>query len=207
MHQINMSNNRSRFLQSDRCREGGFTILEMVVAMLVLTIGLLGVASAISYSLMASNRGRGVTNSKMLIVSTLEQMEMLRDTGQLNFQEISNTRVTGSPFTGFSTGWQDVSTIPGPDGIFGTADDLISPGPNGYYGGGVSDDFTDPTLARPGVKRMIEITSLPVGATTPILKKITVTLRPNSTTTTASQPGDLVGISYLNDDAHSNYIP
>ena len=193
--QINMSNKRSCMLRSHH--EGGFTLLEMVVAMLVLTIGLLGVASAIGYSLMASNRGRGVTNSKMIIVSTLEQMEMLRDTGQLNFQEISNTQVTGSAFIGFPSDFREVSTSPGPDGIFGTADDLRSPGPDGYYGD--SDDFTDPSLARPGVKRQILITQL-----NPLLKKIQVTLR---YTPNGNESRDLVGISYLNDDAHSNYIP
>ena len=195
--EIVIKSNSFRSTRNHRHQDGGFTILEMVVAMLVLTIGLLGVASAIGYSLMASNRGRGVTNSKMIIVSTLEQMEMLRDTGQLNFQEISNTHVTGSTFTFFPSDFRAVSTIPGPDGIFGTADDLISPGPDGYYGD--SDDFTDPSLARPGVKRKIEITDL-----NPLLKKIKVTLQysPNG-----NEQQTLVGISYLNDDAHSNYIP
>jgi hypothetical protein len=167
--------------------------------MLILTIGLLGVASAIGYSLMASNRGRGVTNSKMLVVATLEQMEMLRNTGQLNFAEISNTHVSSSSFTFFPSDFRAVSTIPGPDGIFGTSDDLMSPGPNGYYGD--SDDGTAPdlTLARPGVQRKIEISLI-----NPLLKKIKVTLRysPNG-----NETRDLVGISYLNDDAHSNYIP
>ena len=192
-----IKNNSFRPTRNHRQQEGGFTILEMVVALLVLTIGLLGVASAIGYSLMASNRGRGVTNSKMIIVSTLEQMEMLRDTGQLNFQEISNAHVAGSTFSNFPSDFRSVSTTPGPDGVFGTADDLISPGPDGYYGD--SDDFTDPLLARPGVKRKIEITDI-----NPLLKKIKVTLQysPNG-----NEQQTLVGISYLNDDAHSNYIP
>ena len=69
--------------------------------MLILTIGLLGVASAIGYALMASNSGRGLTNAKLLVVSALEQMETLRDSGQLNFAEISNSQVSGSSFTGF----------------------------------------------------------------------------------------------------------
>ena len=192
-----IKSNSFRSARNRRNREGGFTLFEMIVAMLVLTIGLLGVASAIGYALMASNRGRGVTNSKMIIVSTLEQMEMLRDTGQLTFEEISNSQVAGSTFTGFPPDFRDVSTTPGPDGVFGTADDLRSPGPNGYYGD--ADDFWDPSLARPGVKRQILITQI-----NPLLKKIQVTLRysPNG-----MESRDLVGISYLNDDAHSNYIP
>jgi hypothetical protein len=141
---------------------------------------------------MASNRGRGITNSKMLIVGALEQMETLRDTGQLTFAEISNSQVSGSQFTGFPTTFLPVSTIPGPDGVFGTADDLLVPGSGGGY-------VTDPTKARPGVTRQILITELD-----PLLKKIQVTLRymPNG-----GEMKELVGISYLNDDAHSNYIP
>jgi prepilin-type N-terminal cleavage/methylation domain-containing protein len=179
--------------------EDGFSLLEMVVATLILTIGLLGVASAIGYALMAGNRGRGVTNSKMLIVSVLEQMETLRDTGQLSFLEISNTHVPGSPFTYFPTTFLPVSTIPGPDGVFGTADDLVVAGPDGVYGTG--DDFTDPTKARPDVTRQILITGIP---NQPLLKKIQVTLRyaPNG-----GEQRELVGISYLNDDQNSNYIP
>jgi prepilin-type N-terminal cleavage/methylation domain-containing protein len=158
----------NRFRSNDKTKsspEDGFSLLELVVAMVILTVGLLGVASAIGYALMASNRGRGVTNSKMLIVGALEQMETLRDTGQLNFREISNTQAPGSTFAGFPTTFLPVSTSPGPDGIFGTADDLLVPAAGGGY-------TTDPSLARPGVTRQILITELD-----PLLKKIQVTLR------------------------------
>ena len=167
-----------------RQRESGFTLIEMVVAMLILTIGLLGVASAIGYALMASNSGRGLTNAKLLVVSALEQMETLRDSGQLNFAEISNSQVAGSSFTGFPATFVPVSTTPGPDFVYGTVDD-----PGG----------TDPAFAVTGVKRQILITSL---STT--LKRIQVTLRysPNGGTSR-----DLVCVSYLNDDFHGNYVP
>lgn len=181
----------------DRRSEGGFSLLEMVVAMFILTIGLLSVAAATGYALMASNRGRGVTNSKMLIVSALEQMETLRDTGQLTFAELSNSHVQGSSFSNFPTEFLPVSTTPGPDGVHGTSDDLRSPGPDGIYGN--SDDFTDFTRGRSGVSRQIIITSI-----NPLLKKVTVTLR---YTPNGGEQRELVGVSYINDDAHSNFIP
>jgi prepilin-type N-terminal cleavage/methylation domain-containing protein len=196
-------NNHCQSSIKDRRSEGGFSLLEMVVAMVIITIGLLGVASAISYALMTSNRGRGITNAKMLVVSILEQMETLRDTGQLHFNEISNAQVTGSTFTGFPDTFQPVSRTPGPDGIFGTVDDLINPGPDGVYGtlAGVNDDFTDPTLARPGVTRQILISTL---TGNDYLKKIQVTLRysPNG-----GEMRELVCSGYLNDNEHGNYIP
>jgi prepilin-type N-terminal cleavage/methylation domain-containing protein len=197
--ETNTQSKRRLTVKNRRRSEGGFSLLEMIVALLILTVGLLGMASAIGYALLASNRGRGVTNSKMLVVSILEQMETLRDTGQLQFNEISNSQVVGSTFTGFPSTFQPVSTIPGPDGIFGTADDLVSAGPDGVYGN--ADDFTDPSLARPGVSRQILITTF---ATNDYLKKIKVTLRyaPNGGTTQ-----ELVGVSYLNDNEHGSYIP
>ena len=177
----------------------GFSLLEMVMATLILTIGLLGVASAIGYALLASNRGRGISNAKMLIVSIQEQMETMRDTGQLTFAEISNSHVNGSGFSFFPTEFMPVSKFPGPDGVFGTNDDLTSPGPDGFYL--TNDDFMDPTRARPGVTRQILISQVP---NEPLLKKIQVTLR---YAPTGGETRDLVGISYLNDDAHSNYVP
>jgi prepilin-type N-terminal cleavage/methylation domain-containing protein len=194
-----MQSDRSRSIRRNKRHiESGFSLLEMVVAMVILSVGLLAAATAIGYGLMASNRGRGVTNSKMLVVSALEQIETLRNTGQLNFQEISNSQVTGSSFRGFPSSFRYVSIVPGPDGVFGTADDLsIAPGADGNYG--TTDDVIDTSLARPNVTRQIIITEI-----NPLLKKIQVTLRyaPNG-----GEQRELVGISYLNDDAHSNYIP
>ena len=130
--------------------ESGVTILEMVVAMLVLTVGLLGLAASIGYAVNVSNKGRNITNTKLLVVSCLEQIETLRNTQQLTFAQIANVGDPGlatGNFAGFPTGFQPVSINPGPDGIFGTADDLINAGPDNTYG--TADDFTDYTWPLP----------------------------------------------------------
>ncbi len=179
----------------------GFSLLEMIIAMSILTTGLLAVASTIGYALLVSNSGRGITNTKLLIVSVLEQMETLRNTETLTFGQIANeieVDNTGADwnFVGFPSTFLPVSVNPGPDGIFGTNDDLIDPGPDLVYG--TADDFSNQALERPGVTRQILITSL-----SPQLKRIQVTLRysPNG-----GDSRELVGVSYLNDNAHSNYI-
>jgi len=181
--------------------DDGFSLLEMVVAITILTIGLLGVASAIGYAMVAGNHGRSITNTKLLAVSALEQMQTLRDTGQLTFGQISNVGQvdnTGASrtFIGFQAGPQQVSRNPGPDGIFGTADDLIDAGPDGLFGTG--DDFTNPNFAVVGLTREIQITSLNA-----YLKKVQVTVNYPA----SGSMRQLVAICYLNDNSRSNFVP
>lgn len=161
-------------------------MLEMVVAMVIMMVGLLSLAQVLGYALSVSNRGRGVTNTKLLVVSTLEQMENLRNTGQLTFGQIANAGKvdnTGATlnFAGFQTGYQPVSINPGADGIFGTADD-----PSGT------------SQVRAGFQRQIVIS--PLGTN---MKKVEVTLQ-------YSDPGGgtrtLTGTSYLNNDTRSNIL-
>ena len=199
--QVNMLNKKSGRIPSRKNTnsESGVTILEMVVAMLVLTVGLLGLAASIGYAVTVSNKGRNITNTKLLVVSCLEQMETLRNTQQLTFAQIANVGDPGlgtGNFVGFPTGFQPVSINPGPDGIFGTADDLINAGPDNIYG--TADDFTDYTWAVAGLQRQIAITSLSTN-----LKRIEVTVRyPDPD----GHLRDLVGVSYLNNDATTNFL-
>lgn len=200
--QVHMLNNESgrEPLPKHLHSESGVTILEMVVAMLLLTIGLLGLAASIGYAVTVSNKGRNLTNSKLLVVSLLEQMETLRNTEQLTFGQIANQGQvdnTGATrtFIGFPTTFQQLSINPGPDGIFGTSDDLISPGPDNVYG--TIDDTIDNTWAVPGYQRQITITNLSTN-----LKRVQVTLRyPDA----AGHTHDLEGVSYLNNDTRSNF--
>lgn len=181
------SNNlRTKAARAGRGGESGFTMLEMVVAMVIMMIGLLSLTQVLSYALAVSNRGRGVTNTKLLVTSMLEQMENLRNTGQLTFGQIANAGAVDNSnaslnFTGFSTGFKAVSINPGADGIFGTA-----------------DDPTATSQVRAGFERQVVISSLSTD-----LKKIEVTIR-------YKDPGGVqrtvTGTSYLNNDTRSNIL-
>ena len=172
--------------------EAGITILEIALSTLVLTVGLLALAASIGYAIAVSNKGRNLTNTKLVAVSMLEQMETLRNTGRLTFGQIANvgdvdnSGAIGS-FAGFPTGFQPVSINPGPDGIFGTQDDLIDPATN----------QTQPTWAMTGCSREIVITNLSIA-----LKRIQVTLQYQDS---GGQTRNLVAVSYLNDDSRSNF--
>ena len=198
-----MLNSKSRRVRRQhRQSESGVTILEMVVAMLILTIGLLGLAAAIGYAVTVSNKGRNLTNSKLLVVSLLEQMETLRNTQELKYGQIANVGAVDNTaatrnFAGFPVGFLPLSINPGPDGIFGTSDDLVNPGPDNIYG--TVDDFTDTTWSVPGYQRQIVITEFP---SNPNLKRSEVTVRyPDA----GGHLRDLVGVSYLNNDTRSNF--
>ncbi len=200
--QVNMLNRppRSSAKTHQLDSESGVTILEMVVAMLILTVGLLGLAASIGYAVTVSNRGRNLTNTKLVAVSLLEQIETLRNTEQLTFGQIANQGSvdnSGAPknFVGFPTGFNPVSINPGPDGIFGTSDDLINPGSDNVYGTG--DDFTDPSWGVAGFTREVAISNL-----NPNLKRIQVTVRyPDG----GGQMRSLVAVSYLNNDQRANF--
>lgn len=191
------TNNLSPNTKSD----AGFSLLEMVVAATLLTIGLMAVASALGYAMIAGNHGRAITNTKLLAVSMLEQMETLRNSGQLTFGQIANVGQVNAAgalrvFGGFPVGAQQVSTEPGPDGIFGTADDLVDAGNDNQFG--TADDFTNPAFAVIGVTRQIQITSL--SAT---LKRVQVTINYPA----SGQMRQLVAVCYLNDNASPVFAP
>ena len=170
--------------------EAGVTILEMALATIILTVGLLALAASIGYAIAVSNKGRNLTNTKLVAVSMLEQMETLRNTGRLRFGQIANVGAVdnenqAATFAGFPTGFQPVSINPGPDGIFGTSDDLTDP----------TTGLSQPTWALSGCSREIVITNL---STT--LKRVQVTLQYQDS---GGQTRNLVAVSYLNNDARS----
>ncbi|MCP9495560.1 MAG: prepilin-type N-terminal cleavage/methylation domain-containing protein [Pyrinomonadaceae bacterium MAG19_C2-C3] len=184
------------------CGEAGFTLIEMTIAILILTIGLLATAGAVTYALAASNMSRHVTDAKLMTTAVLEQMQTLRNAGQLTFGQIANAGAVDNsdattPFAGFSTAFEPVSIVPGTDGIYGTPDDLsITAGADGIWGN--ADDVRDNTLARPNFARRIEISFLDGNIN---LRKIVVTTR------FPGQNGSIytiAGTSYLNNDLNQN---
>lgn len=173
-------------------------MVEAIIAIFILTIGLIGTAAAVTYALEFSAISRNVTKAKLVVVASIEEIESLRNSRRLGFKQfanagsVDNTDATNQ-FLGFAEGFQVVSSSPGADGVNGTSDDLKMPGKDGVYG--TTDDITDSTLVREGYTRQIEITNL-----SETLKKVVVRVR---YTSAKGKLGEIVGVSYLTDEART----
>lgn len=176
--------------------ESGFTLIEAVIAILILTTGLIGTAAAITYALQFGAISRNVSSAKSVIVATIEEVETLRNGRRLDFKQIANVGSvdnTGSPnsFNGFSVGFKPVSLSPGPDAVNGTDDDIRDPGVDGIFG--TADDFDNQGLVRSGYMRKITITGL-----SDTLKKVEVKIQYVGSGGTI---GEITGVSYLNNES------
>lgn len=177
--------------------EAGFTLIEAVVAIFVVTVGLIGAVAAITYALEFGSMSRNVTTAKSIVVGTIEEIETLRNARRLEFKQIANVGAVNNTnvanrFTGFIEGFQAVSVEPGADGVNGTDDDFISRGADGAFG--TPDDVTgDLSLIRAGYDRQIAITNL-----SDSLKKIEIRVQYVGR---AGNVGEITGVCYLNDEA------
>jgi hypothetical protein len=109
----------------DRRRdERGFSYIDVVIATMILLVGILTLGAALTAALVRTTSGESYLRAKALASSTLESVMSARYVRIANqpytFDAIQNV---GSGPGVFVTGRQAVHQLPGPDGLFGTADD------------------------------------------------------------------------------------
>ena len=125
--------------------ERGFTLIEVVISMAILTVGLVSLLSVFGLALAATQTSQQDLIAKQLANESYESIVTARNTSQINFDQIQNVGSTNCPITGASTcgiflvGAQPIDNA-GADGIYGTADDaaageqaLQDPGPDGIF--------------------------------------------------------------------------
>lgn len=154
--------------------EKGFTLIEVLIATLVLTTGVLSLVGVMAVAVQ-----RAVTASDAVIArekarEAVESVHTARDTGVLSWPTIRNVDEGGV----FLNGAQPLGT-PGVDGLVNTADDgavesVHTPGPDGILGN--ADDTVRPLT---NYTREIEITDVAgnTGGVNPNLREITVRIR------------------------------
>ena len=106
-----------------RADSAGFTLIETMIAMLVLSIGVLGLAATLASSLAYMNSSENDYIAQQKAAEAVESIFTARDLGQATWSSICN--VGSSLCTGgiFLNGAEPLCD-PGPDGIIDTADDF-----------------------------------------------------------------------------------
>jgi prepilin-type N-terminal cleavage/methylation domain-containing protein len=161
-------------------RDQGFTLIETLISMVVLTIGLVALLGVVGMAMTATQTSQQDMIAKKLAQETVESIYTARDTANITWSQILNVGTTGI----FVTGYNPVNQ-PGADGIIGTADDsaaggqtLTLPGPDGIYG--TNDDVVQPLT---NFTRNITIATVPnpaTGAPYTNLRQLTVTIQYNT---------------------------
>jgi prepilin-type N-terminal cleavage/methylation domain-containing protein len=140
-----MSNQKRRPLQRNRKGQQGFTLIEVMISIFVLTIGLLSLLGVFGVAMASTQTTELDLVAKQLAQEAMETLYSARDTNDIQWEAIQNTGVVNPDGTSgiFLTGFNNIY-LPGTDGIIGTADDsaagrqiLTPPGPDGTYGNAV----------------------------------------------------------------------
>jgi prepilin-type N-terminal cleavage/methylation domain-containing protein len=104
-----------------RSTERGFTILEVMIAIVVMTIGLLAVMASFAVAITATASAEEDLIARHKALDIMESIYTARNSQQLPFSSINNT--TANPPGIFVPGALPLLCA-GPDGIVGTADDV-----------------------------------------------------------------------------------
>lgn len=128
----------------------GFTLIECAVAIVVLTIGVVGVASFFVQGFSRLGNSQDDLIARVKAQEAIESVFAGRDDQTLQWSQILNVKGgSGSDGGIFIDGACPIND-PGPDGIVGTGDDcptgnpeyIVLPGPDGKYG--TADDIQIP---------------------------------------------------------------
>lgn len=154
----------------------GFTLIEVLVSMVVITVGLISLLAAFGVAMQATNTAREDMVAKQLAQEAMESIVTARETANVPWSAIQNVGPVGAIFI---TGLQPIRQA-GADGVIGTADDgaapaenMQDPGPDGIIG--TADD--GPPIPLTKFQRQIVI-----GPTaTPDLRTVTITVQYTTT--------------------------
>ncbi len=154
-------------------QERGFTLLETMIAILVLSIGVLGLAALLGNGLAFLNGSQADFIAQQKAAEAVECVFTARDTQTLSWAQIQNTGSGGL----FLAGAQPMLD-PGTDGLIGTSADsvanpstIIYPGPDGILG--TADDVIIQLSDSYNMTRTITITNI---VNEPSVRQLQVTI-------------------------------
>jgi prepilin-type N-terminal cleavage/methylation domain-containing protein len=150
----------------------GFTLIEVMISIVVVTVGLVGLLSAFAVAVASSSNVQLDAVARQKATEALESIYTARQTDQITFSQIANQSVAPGIFVDGMVAMKD----PGPDGLDGTADDngpanVMVPGPSGVLTGASPPDVA---INITNFRRQIQIVQDPTNAN---LKMVTVTVQ------------------------------
>lgn len=179
--------------------QSGFTLIEVVISMAVLTVGMVSLLGVFGLAMATTQTSQQNLIAKQLANEAYESIVTARNSTQIDWDQIQNAGSTNCPISGaascgiFLTGAQPIYNA-GADGIFGTADDaaageqtLQDPGPDGVFQ--TADDTFIPLT---GYTRTITFSNVDT-----TLRSVTITI--NYTATQAGLPRTYTLNSYISE--------
>lgn len=152
--------------------QSGFSYLEVIFAIMIMTIGVVAMVSAISLAMLREAESENKNIARQVTSSALESIfaaRDLRNTNPLNnWDGINNDTVPNGVFL---SGWNPIRLDAGRDGINGTADDACTTGQNCSVGA-----YTNTSPEIKGFERQIVITDV-VEAGIPAIRKKQIDIR------------------------------
>lgn len=107
-------------------RECGFTLLEVLISIAVLTIGLVGLLGVMGMAMAATQSAEQVNIAKRLANEAIESILTARETSNVDWAQIANGNCAiGGACGVFLPGPQPIN-LPGVDGVVGTSDDAAA---------------------------------------------------------------------------------
>jgi len=169
------SNNASR--QRTTETQQGFSLIEVMISIALLTIGLLSLLGIFGVAMAATQTSQENNTAKMLADEAMEGILTARETANISWAQINNTGSGGIFLPGFLP-----IDCAGVDGLIGTADDaacgpqiLEQPGPSGVYVGTCPPDVCNNLT---NFTRQILISPVIVGGqASPTLRQVTITIQ------------------------------
>jgi len=164
--------------------QDGFTLIETMVAIAILTVGIMALVAAFATAVSATQNSEENLIARQKALQALESVYTARNTQQLTFAQIANVSSGGI----FTNGAVQL-LCPGPDGLVNTTDDVscpasgpcpagpecvVLPGPDGILG--TADDVA---MSLSNFTRSIQINTVleSDGVTIdPTLKQVVVTV-------------------------------
>jgi prepilin-type N-terminal cleavage/methylation domain-containing protein len=171
--------------------ERGFSLIEVMVAIVVMSVGLLAVIASFAAAVSATQSAEEDLIARQKALEAMESIYTARNSTQIPFSSINNVASGGIFLSGANP-----LLCAGPDGLVGTADDvpcttaagtvcpdggaecMVLPGPDGVLG--TADDVT---MSLGNFTRTITLTPVPypagapqAGTTNPNMMAIAITI-------------------------------